>query len=66
MRVNSYGRKISLKEDIGDAILDGLPTAEEYTNFPESKAFDSLLSLILEVVQDHIEVAAKQLDSIIK
>jgi len=58
MRVDKYGRNVSLRDEMADIITDALPHDAEIEqvieSFLNSKDMDSMLDDILGAVEEHI------------
>lgn len=59
MRINKYGRKVSLRDEVVDIITDNLPHEDEVEpiidSFLNSKDMDRMVDSILETVEEHID-----------
>lgn len=58
MRVNKYGRDVSLRDEIVDIIADGLPHNEAEStidSFLNSREMEKMVDGIISVIQVHID-----------
>ena len=55
MRTNKFGRNISLRDEVIDIIVDGLPPSDEIESFINSKDVGKMVDNILETVEEHID-----------
>ena len=53
MRVNKYGKNVSLRDEVIDIVVDGLPRNDTNESFLNSKDMDRMIDSILETVEEH-------------
>ncbi len=66
MRTNTFGRKVTLHDDLLDSLAVGLPNTAEMEAFLKSRDAQTLILTVLDIVADHIAEAAKRLNDIIE
>ena len=62
-RINKYGTRISLRDDLADIITDNFPAGKENDSFLKSQDFDKLLNKLVDFIKDHVDSATSDITS---